>query len=390
MLYHRSLRRILLLIVLLIVYGSFYPWQFVPKHVPGSVFYVFLHSWHKTLPRFVLRDTFVNVCLYIPVGFAAHFVFRKRESFAPGFYWPILLGMCLSISVELGQLYTPARDTSMLDVIANTAGSAVGVILACVFEKIAGPRPPRVVPRMPSDRGALMLVFCWIAWLFVPLFPVLGSYLLIRKAHAFMSGALLEPMVFLSAAAIWFGAGLLLAPAGFRRPLEWLAVSILAVPAWLFISGRQPTPSDLLGAIAGLLLFAFRPRMKPVAKPEAWAFLAVVVLRGLSPFHFVPESSGFTWVPFGGVLGTDWQFAVFILLGKIFYYTAAVWLLRAAGMRLWRATVTVAALLGVIEVAQIHLPGRTPETMDPLLTIVMGFMLFILSRETGRRFRSAE
>jgi hypothetical protein len=116
----------------------------------------------------------------------------------------------------------------------------------------------------------------------------------------------------------------------------------------------------------------------------------LLVLRGLSPFRFVPESAGFTWIPFVATLNADWQPAILVMLGKICYYASAIWLLRASGMRLLRAAATVAAILAGIEIAQIHLPGRTPETTDPLLALVMGFVLLILSRETGRRFRSAE
>ena len=77
------------------------------------------------------------------------------------------------------------------------------------------------------------------------------------------------------------------------------------------------------------------------------------------------------------------------MLGKVCYYASAIWLLRAAGMRLLHSVTIVAAILAAIEIAQIHLPGRTAETTDPLLAILMGFVLLILSRETGRRFQSA-
>lgn len=77
-------------------------------------------------------------------------------------------------------------------------------------------------------------------------------------------------------------------------------------------------------------------------------------------------------------------------LEKICYYSSAIWLLRKAGMRLLHSAIVVAAILAAIEIAQTHLPGRTAESTDPLLAIVMGFLLFILSRETGRRFQSAE
>jgi hypothetical protein len=165
---------------------------------------------------------------------------------------------------------------------------------------------------------------------------------------------------------------------------------MLAIPAQFLIVERQPVIPDLLGAVAGFALYAWRSRTRHVTKTEAWAFLAVILLRGLSPFRPAPGWTPFTWIPFGGMLAADWQFAVMVMLEKIFWYTSAVWLLRAAGMRLARAIAAVAAILAVIEIAQLRLPGRVPESTDPILAILMGFVLFILSRETGKQSQSAE
>jgi VanZ family protein len=347
---------------------------------------------------FMARDIVVNVSLYVPLGFVAHFVFKKpafkelvfKNIRLPLFalYGPVLLGLLLSTAVEITQLWEPLRDTSLLDVITNVMGAALGVALALLFEDIAVPRPRRAQP-LPVDRSALALAFCWGAWLIFPLFPVLGLYVLRRKLAAFAHSPLLAPVTFLSAAAVWYAAGLLMNAAGIRRSTRWLRISILAIPAQFFVVDRQPVPSDLLGALAGFVLFAFRPRMKPVSRSEAAAFSALLVLRGLSPFRFVATATAFSWIPFSGVLYSEWQQAVLTLLGKMFYYATAIWLFRAAGVRMFQSIAFVAAILAAIEVLQTHLPGRTPEITDPLLAILMGFVLFILFRETGKRFQSA-
>ena len=388
--YHRILRRVLILIVFLIVYGSLYPWQFAPRQITGDPLDILLHAWHPAFSRSFLRDVVVNISIYIPLGFIAHFVFRKIRWPLLGLYGPVLLGLFLSTAVELTQLYTPHRDTSLIDVVNNVIGSALGVAVAVLFERIAGPLPRRSLRIIPIDRAALMMAFCWAAWLLFPFFPRLSQYELHRRLSVFAHSSAFSLVPFVSAVAVWFTLGLLMTAAGIRRSVALLGLSILAIPAQFFIAERQPAPSDLLGAIAGFLLFALRPRAKPVTKAEAWAFSVLLVLRGLSPFRFVPESAGFTWIPFMASLNAEWQPAILVMLEKICYYASAIWLLRASGMRLSRAAPTIAAILAGIEIAQVHLPGRTPETTDPLLALVMGFVLLILSRETGRRFRSAE
>jgi hypothetical protein len=78
-----------------------------------------------------------------------------------------------------------------------------------------------------------------------------------------------------------------------------------------------------------------------------------------------------------------------LLIEKVFYYGTAIWLLRAAGIRLVLSVILVAAVLASIEIVQIHLPGRTPEITDPILAVLMGFVLAMLSRPVRGRLRTA-
>ena len=330
---------------------------------------------------------FVNIAIYVPLGFAAHLAFRNARLPLFRFYGPVMLGALLSTSVELVQLYTPNRDTSLLDLITNIAGAAIGTALATLFQRMAV-APPRHAWLVPADRGALMLVFCRAGWLFFPMFPIYGHHELLRKLAVFADSPILAPVAILSAAALWYVTGLLLVAAGIQCAPQLLALSILAIPAQFLIVDRQPVISDLLGASLGFALFAWRSHTKPVTKTEAWSFAAVIVIRGLAPFQFTSTSAPFTWIPFGGMLEADWQFAVLVMLEKIFWYTSAVWLL-ASVMRLRYAIAAVAAVLAAIEIAQVRLPGRVAESTDPILAILMGFVLFILFRETGTRSQSA-
>jgi hypothetical protein len=77
-----------------------------------------------------------------------------------------------------------------------------------------------------------------------------------------------------------------------------------------------------------------------------------------------------------------------VLIEKVSCYGTAIWLPRAAGMRLVLSVILVAAVLGSIEIARIHLPGRTPEISDPILAILIGFALAMLSRPVRGRLRT--
>jgi len=71
------MRRLLLLVVAIIVYGSLYPWQFTFAGRPEPVS-VLLHSWPHAWDRFVTRDVAINVLLYMPLGAVACLAWLRR------------------------------------------------------------------------------------------------------------------------------------------------------------------------------------------------------------------------------------------------------------------------------------------------------------------------
>jgi hypothetical protein len=254
----------------------------------------------------------------------------------------------------------------------------LGVALGLVFEKIAR---PGVLKRRVVDPSALSLVFVWVGYLLFPFFPMLGLYAPTRKFQLFLQAPLFDFIPLISFAAIWFAAGRLLRGSGLRAVGWWLAAAALIIPTQLFIVSRQPTPSDFIGAIAGLLSFLLLGRTFKPTWREAALFLGVILLRGLEPFHLTATSNPFTFIPFAGFLGTLWQQGLLVLLEKGFFYGTAIWLWRASGFRLWHAVTLVAIVLTAIELAQTRLPGRTAEITDPVLAILLGFGLRVLSRQ---------
>jgi VanZ family protein len=254
------LSRVLILIILVIVYVSLYPWHFAPVHLTVNPLWILVHSWHPPPFRYYVRDFINNVALYAPLGFAAHFVFRKSRVPAFGLFGPVLLGLFLSTAMELTQLFEPVRDTSILDVMMNVAGSGAGVMMALWFDAHPLRKTMAVYRIRVADRGVLLLAFGWFAWLFFPFFPVISLYYPYDKLAVFERSPVVEAVPLVSTAAAWFAAGLLIPAAGIRMPRRWFALTLLAVPAQFVILGRQPVPSFLLGAIAGFVLFAICDR----------------------------------------------------------------------------------------------------------------------------------
>lgn len=365
---------LLLAIIFLIVYGSLYPWQF--HSFAGSPLPVLLNSTQLVLDRFIVRDIAVNVILYVPLGASACIVFRRSR-----FFWlfAVLLGTALSIVIELAQVYTPTRRPSLMDVVCNTCGAALGAVLVGFFE-LHKARPQSGAH--PGGRAATALLLLGATFLLFPLFPALSQTALYQKLRVISHFPVMEAVTILSFATIWFAAGRLGLKAWPAARPWWLSATILLLPAQLFIVERQPRPAELIGALSGTAAFALWGRRNQTALWFAWAFFLVLLLRGLAPFRPGPVMQAFTWAPFGAALEMEWQPAVSILLQKVFWYFGAAWILHDAGVRWLMATMVTAGFLTAIEIAQMWLPGRSPEITDPLLAIMGGVVLWVLRTKT--------
>ena len=348
----------------LIVYGSLYPWNFVWIAPDRHPLRILVESRYFGINLFLFRDILVNIAIYVPLGAAAHLAFRRKVGRLWSLACPVLLGGLLSVSIEIAQIFQPERYTGIVDVIANVAGSAAGVLLGLVLAH----RGQRTGHRTSRDNVAVALVVLWLAWLLFPVFPTLGRIVLIEKFRAFSSASLFDAVRFCTSAGAWLVAGRLLSAEGLHRPTAWLSLSVLAVPMQFFIASRRPAPADLIGALTGLALYL---ALRHAPRVAAAVLIGCVAIRGLAPFQWSSSDAPINWLPFGAALEANWQASAFILIEKSFFYGACVWSLQEAGAKLWVAALSMAGLLAIIELLQMHLPGRTPESTDALMPLLL-------------------
>ncbi|NTV84832.1 MAG: VanZ family protein [Bacteroidales bacterium] len=50
----------------------------------------------------------------------------------------MIAGFAVSLSIELTQVWLPGRDSSLLDLTANTVGSTIGAAMACHLGRAYG------------------------------------------------------------------------------------------------------------------------------------------------------------------------------------------------------------------------------------------------------------
>lgn len=77
-----------------------------------------------------LSDIMINILGFIPLGFFICALIRKRIILGrQPFIIAILLGLFLSLTVESIQVYLPTRHSQLMDVLTNTIGTALGIVL---------------------------------------------------------------------------------------------------------------------------------------------------------------------------------------------------------------------------------------------------------------------
>ena len=373
------MRRLLLLVVAIVVYGSLYPWHFTFAGRPEPV-WLLLHSWPAVWDRFVLRDVAINVLLYMPVGAVACLAWLPRSPRAAAAA-ATAFGFALSLSMELLQNYVPGRTTSLSYLTTNTLGAAAGAFLAVAFA-------PEIIPHLYSrvrraSPGAALLLACWGGYQIYPFFPILSSTRLRQAIHALIVTRSLSPVSVWAAAAEWFAAALALEAIFGRLRGTWLAGAMLVSGLKIFMPSRSLAPDEVAGAALALVAWEILLSKRRL-RIGVWMALSAILLAELAPFHFTRNAAPFSWVPLGATFENERWGALVILLRKAFLYGAAVWLLVRSGIRYPVAGGALAASLFALEMVQRYLPGRTPEITDSLIAVAMTVALWALADRRPR------
>jgi VanZ family protein len=367
-------------IALLIVYGSLYPWHFDFSRAHGqNPLWTLLRSWPYAWNRFLIRDAFFNVALYVPLGAAAYRSLARRLPARWAMVAAVLGGVALSAAMEMLQIYVPGRDCSLVDLLTNTIGAAVGAVGVAIWRTDAAWGMPR-----RRDAGAMILAACWAGFQWWPFFPTLGRTALATAFSAWLRTPWFQPVEIWANTAEWFTAALLVEAAWPTVQEGWIPVVMAGCLGRLLVRGRVLSMPEVIGAAIALWLWMASRKQRRIAMAVGMLTVAIV-LRELAPFHFAHSPSAFRWIPFAASLMADRDAALIVLLHKAFSYGALVWLWRRRGAPYWIAGPAIAMALLGCEWLQRYIPGRTPETTDAVMAVLLALLLGLSGRDYPTR-----
>ncbi len=367
--------RILIAITILLIYGSLYPWRFHEGLTPGGPVNALLHSWQFSYNIFILRDIALNIAIYVPFGATAYLWLHRRAQWIR-FTMPVFLAALLSTSIELAQFYDAHRFTSLMDVATNIAGAAIGMLLASLVARRGLGHTVQI-----GDPGALLLGCCWAAAMLFPLIPDLSRTHLAEKVSAFFAAGF-GPVALFGLFTMWLTAARLVLGGGASSAL--FPVLGLVMPARLLITGLNAGWAYWATfCVAWLIWLAFFTRQSHDGV-LAGMVIASILLTGLTPFRFSEAPQAFSWIPFRALFSTNWETGFAVFLNKLFLYGSATWLLQHAGVRLRTAAIAMASGLAALEAVQLFLPNHAAEITDPLLALLIAWILHRVSRAVAK------
>jgi VanZ family protein len=367
---------IALAVAALIVWGSLFPFEFAwPSMTELHRRLALIASEHATR-----SDLVANFLLYIPFGALCALAIGARKR-SRRIVQATVTSAILSAAVEISQLSTLHRVTSVIDLGLNTLGGLLGALLAVGYLAV-GER--WIMQGLLRARPAVVpfgLILLWLTADFAPFVPRFGW----GEIRDSLSGFWLQPWswrhVFFE-----FGSWCLLTECARRiwrlqtALLACLILLIATILARLLVATQHLLPQEFVAWSAVTLAIALSIGIRNAQRARwvAGCGLLALLAHEFLPWSISSHAQKFLWVPFSGSLlaGHNYQ----NLLEKIFLYSACLWSLELCRRRYWSSVVLMLLGVGAIETFQIWMPSQEPEITDVLLVIGAAAAYWLLQR----------
>jgi hypothetical protein len=98
-------------------------------------------------------------------------------------------------------------------------------------------------------------------------------------------------------------------------------------------------------------------------------------VAALAPLQLADEPRAFDWVPFAGLLRGSMLENARALLASLLVFAGIAWLARDARGSAAAASLAVAGLVLIVELAQMYIVSRSPGVTEPILALVAGVVI---------------
>jgi VanZ family protein len=364
-----AVRWFAMLCVLLVTHGSLYPWQF---QWPASFGEAWMQMMHQASWWTGLGDVVGNVVLFVPVG-ALGWLLLEGARARPALRLGLLFvgGVAFAFALQVAQIFVPARDAALSDMVWNTLGLALGLPLPALARR-AGLRSGAGL----AHQAPLWLALLWLALEWWPFVPTI-DWQHIKDA--------LKPLLLAPSWSTWrtleVALSLVVLAHGLRglprRGANLLVLVALAGLGKLFIHGQALSLSHAVGWLLGLVGagLAWRVAERRATLCLLWASLLWFTLDELRPFTLADTPSVFQWLPFVAALQGSLISNTAALIWNLFWLGAVMLFAQHLGARMGITAVALGLWTLLLEGLQTWLPGRIADITPALLPLLWLLLL---------------
>ena len=393
-----GIRILWLLFTLFIFYGALIPFDFSlqSEFVISNVDKI---NWTPFVDpdgsRASIPDVVQNILFFLPFGFLGLLSFSRYKFFA--LFLVVFFGFVISLNIELLQLTTRNRTTSVTDLICNTVGTAVGALIALVaFGIFSGLMRFTYFQRVFHNKHYYLFVIALfvvaagslqpfdftldvgIVWTKVSamlhspvLFTAQLSDELVVGFRFFLFGLITAYWLRSIGNMLWPLAGIFLSA----------SVGILFEFAQLIVVSRAPTAQDIAVILVGCALgglFALAAPHKISLK--FWALPAIIItgiaatVQTLAPFEFSNQHNVMNLFPFLHYYGDSTFNAIANFLETLLIYFPLGFILQFVFSNRKSAFIFIILIVGAmaysLEYCQGWVVGRYPDITDVIAGVL--------------------
>jgi len=377
-----NLRLALIAIIGMIAYGSLYPFAFHWAEDGIGPLHTLLAGWNGTPGR---GDFVSNILLYMPLGFIGTITVGRRVGLNQ-FALTVLIGVGLSLSVEVLQYYDAGRDTQATDLYANALGTVIGAAIGWFFGQDF--RLP-LLREISANRVPALLLTAWLGYRLYPYVPTINLHKYWDALKPVVLYPQLPPDALLRHVAVWLGICVMIEKiAGERRAGGLIGrFAAFLIFASILIISTHVTLAQIAGIAGAFIVWRLLPSFSARVLAAATLMGAYIVVYRLEPFTFSATPGPYSWMPFLSFMQGSIDVDVRAFFEKFFLYGGLIWLLAEAGLAMRLATLLLAGIVLAASFIQVFIPGRSAEITDAILALATGEFIRALEVGAANRIR---
>lgn len=360
------------LVLLLIAYGSLYPfrWNFATPQP---------FVWRGPIG---LMDLIENILLFLPLGFLLGWEWQQHPHRRMHFAGWLLLSLAVAGGLQWLQKFLP-RTPALSDVVFNMLGYGLGWGAGWVARWRTGHLLARHQQWTGADRFTLVLVALWLVAELYPLIPTLAVSEVWHNLKSLWQANPWQPrrmllhmgMTAIGLAAVTHLLRSAQLPQHARLAAGWAAAAVML--GKFVVMGQKPGLAVVAGIACGWLLWRLLDALPERLRwsSTAWVALLTYLLDAVWPWQWQAVPQPMVWVPFSASLATMVQSAIAARALECLCFGAIVWSTVRNGALLVGLTLCTALLAFAGEWTQRYLPTRTPEITSVVLALAMGWLV---------------